>query len=63
MTDRDAALAALNRIKDPKSGRGLADAGLVLGLVVREGRAGFAIEVRGEDVPPTSRCATRPRRC
>jgi ATP-binding protein involved in chromosome partitioning len=50
MTDRDAALAALNRIKDPKSGRGLADAGLVLGLVVREGRAGFAMEVRGEDV-------------
>jgi ATP-binding protein involved in chromosome partitioning len=50
MTDRDAALAALNTIKDPKSGKGLADAGLVLGLIVREGRAGFAMEVRGEDV-------------
>lgn len=51
MTDRDAALAALNAISDPKSGKGLADAGLVLGLVVRDGRAGFAMEVRGEDVP------------
>ena len=51
MTDRDAALAALNTIIDPKSGKGLSDAGLVLGLIVREGRAGFAMEVRGEDVP------------
>ncbi|HET9160978.1 MAG TPA: iron-sulfur cluster assembly protein, partial [Caulobacteraceae bacterium] len=50
MTDREAALAALNSIVDPKSGQGLADAGMVLGLIVREGRAGFAIEVRGEDV-------------
>jgi ATP-binding protein involved in chromosome partitioning len=50
VTDRETALTALNAIADPKSGKGIADAGLVLGLVVREGRAGIAIEVRGEDV-------------
>jgi ATP-binding protein involved in chromosome partitioning len=51
MADREAALAALNRLIDPKSGKGLADAGLVLGLVAQDGRVGFAMEVLGEDVP------------
>ena len=43
--DRDAALAALDRVIDPRTGQGLAAAGLVQGLVVREGRAGFMLEV------------------
>ncbi|MDP1736263.1 MAG: Mrp/NBP35 family ATP-binding protein [Caulobacter sp.] len=43
--DRDAALRALDQVTDPKSGKGLAAAGLVQGLVIREGRAGFMLEV------------------
>ncbi|HEX6860832.1 MAG TPA: Mrp/NBP35 family ATP-binding protein [Caulobacteraceae bacterium] len=43
--DRDAALKALDTVIDPVSGKGLAAAGLVQGLVVREGRAGFMLEV------------------
>lgn len=47
--DKPTALQALNRIIDPRSGQGLADAGLVRGLVVGGGRAGFMLEVaRGE---------------
>jgi ATP-binding protein involved in chromosome partitioning len=42
-------LAALDRVVDPKSGRGLAAAGLVQGLVVGEGRAGFILEVGRAD--------------
>lgn len=45
MTDRAAVLAALDAVTDPKSGQGLAAAGLVQGLVVAEGRAGFVMEV------------------
>ncbi|MCK5909378.1 MAG: DUF59 domain-containing protein, partial [Caulobacter sp.] len=48
----DDARAALDRIRDPISGRGLAAAGLVQGLVVRNGRAGFMLEV------PASQAAT-----
>jgi ATP-binding protein involved in chromosome partitioning len=48
--DRTTVLAALNRIRDPKSGRGLADAGLVQALVVRPDRAGFMLEVAASDV-------------
>ena len=44
-TDRDAALKALDGVTDPRSGRGLASAGLVQGLVVRDGKAGFMIEI------------------
>ena len=44
-----AALAALNRIVDPRGGKGLADAGLVQGLVVNAGRAGFMLEVDAAD--------------
>ena len=47
--DRDQILAALDAVVDPKSGKGLAAAGLVQGLVVSEGRAGFMLEVARED--------------
>src|SRR6185312_17330589 len=46
---RDRILAALDKVKDPKSGRGLVAAGLVQGLMVGEGRAGFMLEVPAED--------------
>lgn len=41
----DDARVALDRIVDPASGQGLVAAGLVQGLVVRNGRAGFMLEV------------------
>jgi ATP-binding protein involved in chromosome partitioning len=47
--DKDAALSALDQIIDPRSGKGLAAAGLVQGLVLREGRAGFMLEVPAAD--------------
>lgn len=43
--DRDAALRALDTVRDPTTGNGLTSAGLVQGLVVRDGRAGFMLEV------------------
>jgi len=43
--DKDAALRALDQVIDPRTGRGLVAAGLVQGLVIREGRAGFMLEV------------------
>ena len=51
MPDRSAVLAALNAVVDPKTGRGLADAGLVQGLVVADDRAGFVLEVSPADAP------------
>ena len=48
--DRAAILQALDRIRDPKSGAGLSAAGLVQGLVVAPGRAGFMMEVPRADV-------------
>lgn len=48
MSGRDQVLAALNAIPDPATGQGLADAGLVRGLVVSDGRAGFMLEVPAE---------------
>ncbi|MDQ2861797.1 MAG: Mrp/NBP35 family ATP-binding protein [Pseudomonadota bacterium] len=48
-SDRDLILAALDRIVDPKSGRGLTAAGLVQDLILGEGRAGFMLEVAAED--------------
>ena len=48
--DRAAVLQALDRIRDPKSGAGLAAAGLVQALVVAPGRAGFMLEVPRADV-------------
>lgn len=47
--ERSAVLKALNAVKDPKSGRGLVEAGLVQGLVAAEGRAGFMMEVEPAD--------------
>ena len=47
--DRAAVLAALDQIVDPKSGRGLAAAGLVQGLALGPGRAGFMIEVAADE--------------
>ena len=47
---RAAILAALDRIRDPRSGKGLAEAGLVRGLVVRADRAAFMLEVPQADV-------------
>ena len=49
--DRAAILAVLDRIRDPKSGKGLSEAGLVRGLVVRADRAAFMLEVPEADVP------------
>ena len=48
--DRQAALHALDQIRDPRSGKGLNAAGLVKGLVIRAGRAGFALVVPPEDL-------------
>ncbi|MGZ8369749.1 MAG: Mrp/NBP35 family ATP-binding protein [Caulobacteraceae bacterium] len=54
MTDPNAALRtavldALQGVKDPKSGKGLVEAGLVNSLVARDGRAGFMMEVAAPD--------------
>jgi ATP-binding protein involved in chromosome partitioning len=47
--DRALILAALDTVVDPKTGRGLAQAGLAQGLILGEGRAGFMLEVAAED--------------
>ena len=47
--ERSAVLKALNAIRDPRSGKGLVEAGLVQGLVATEGRAGFMMEVPPAD--------------
>jgi ATP-binding protein involved in chromosome partitioning len=47
--ERSAVLKALNAVKDPKSGKGLVEAGLVQGLVAAEDRAGFMMEVAPAD--------------
>jgi ATP-binding protein involved in chromosome partitioning len=49
--ERSRILAALEAVKDPKSGRGLVSAGLVQALVVAPGRAGFMMEVEVGDGP------------
>ncbi|HYG28192.1 MAG TPA: iron-sulfur cluster assembly protein, partial [Caulobacteraceae bacterium] len=41
---RDVALKALDQVIDPATGKGLASAGLVQGLVIRDGKAGFMLE-------------------
>ncbi len=48
--DRSEVIAALNAVRDPRSGKGLAEAGLVQALVLRPGRAGFMMEVAQADV-------------
>jgi ATP-binding protein involved in chromosome partitioning len=42
--DRAAVLAALDTVRDPASGKGLAEAGLVQALAIGPGRAGFMLE-------------------
>jgi ATP-binding protein involved in chromosome partitioning len=49
--DRATVLAALDQVIDPRSGQGLATAGLVRGLTLRGDRAGFMLEVPPADVP------------
>lgn len=46
---RDQVIAALDAIRDPKSGQGLVAAGLAQGLTVTEDRAGFVMEVPAGD--------------
>src|SRR5438445_13870016 len=48
--DRAAILAALDAVRDPRSGRGLTAAGLVRGLTIRGGRAAFMLEVPAADI-------------
>jgi ATP-binding protein involved in chromosome partitioning len=48
--DRAQVLKALDQVTDPKSGQGLASAGLVRGLSLRPGRAAFMLEVAPADV-------------
>ena len=45
MITREAVIAALDAVPDPKSGQGLVAAGLAQGLTVAEDRAGFVMEV------------------
>lgn len=45
MIDRASVIAVLDNVKDPKSGQGLVQSGLVQGLVAENGRAGFVMEV------------------
>jgi ATP-binding protein involved in chromosome partitioning len=47
--DRNAVYAALDAVTDPKSGQGLMKAGLVRGLTLAPGRAGFMLEVGAQD--------------
>jgi ATP-binding protein involved in chromosome partitioning len=47
--DRSQILAALDAVKDPKSGQGLTSAGLVRGLSIRGRRAAFMLEVPAAD--------------
>jgi ATP-binding protein involved in chromosome partitioning len=47
--DRETVIAALDAVIDPRSGRGLNAAGLVQGLMIGEGRAGFMLEVPAQD--------------
>ncbi len=49
--ERSAVIKALNAVKDPKSGKGLVEAGLVQGLVAGDGKAGFMMEVAAADAP------------
>ncbi|MFL5297117.1 MAG: Mrp/NBP35 family ATP-binding protein [Phenylobacterium sp.] len=48
--DRSQILAALDAVKDPKTGQGLTAAGLVRGLSIRGGKAGFMLEVPAAEI-------------
>ncbi len=41
---RNDVIAVLDRIKDPKTGRGVVESGLVQGVALKEGRVGFMVE-------------------
>jgi ATP-binding protein involved in chromosome partitioning len=52
---RDDVLAALSRITDPVTGKGVVASGFIQGVVVRDGNVGFAVEVpaaRGRTAEP-----------
>lgn len=49
MIDRASVIAVLDTIIDPKTGQGLVQSGLVQGLVVENGRAGFVMEVPAKE--------------
>lgn len=49
--DRAALMTLLDQVRDPKTGQGLAQAGLVRGVILAPGRAGFMLEVARDDVP------------
>lgn len=51
MIDRASVIAVLDTVIDPKSGQGLMASGMVQGLVVDQGRAGFVLEVAAQDAP------------
>jgi ATP-binding protein involved in chromosome partitioning len=60
MASREDILAALGRIVDSGSGRNVVEAGLVQGLVLRDGHVGFALEVpaaRGRSAEPLRKAA------
>ncbi|MFI4965390.1 MAG: Mrp/NBP35 family ATP-binding protein [Caulobacterales bacterium] len=48
--NRDDILAALDRVGDPRSGKGLTAAGLVRGLTIRGARAAFMLEIPAADI-------------
>ena len=50
LLDRATLMAALDRVIDPRTGKGLAAAGLVRGLILAPGRAGFMLEVPADQV-------------
>jgi ATP-binding protein involved in chromosome partitioning len=57
---RDDVLKALGRVTDPASGKSVTEAGLVQGLVVRDGHVGFSIEVpaaQGRGAEPLRKAA------
>ena len=52
---RENVLKARERVIDPASGRNVVEAGLIQGLVVRDGNVGFSVEVpaaRGRESEP-----------
>ncbi|MBS0277439.1 MAG: iron-sulfur cluster carrier protein ApbC [Proteobacteria bacterium] len=57
---RDDILSALSGVRDPASGKNIVEAGLVQGLVLRDGHVGFSMEVapeRGEASEPLRKAA------
>src|SRR5471032_1932063 len=57
---REKVLEALGRVVDPATGRSVTEAGLIQGLVLREGHVGFSVEVppaRGPQAEPLRKAA------